>query len=1343
VTKGYTRGFRRSLLLGTAMIGGTLAPAAQATSTTGLTVTSAQSIAGQCEISFTATVAFSSADGAGADQYRTGLGPTNGPVAFGSLSASLNNGQSTGISRIITVTPTSQATAPLFALIEDRISTGQFFVEERAQVPTAMLQSAGGACLLLIPNAPPVANAGPDQTVREFTTVMLNGGGSSDPEGQPLTYAWTIVGGMNVTLTGPNTASPTFTVPTINGNSNSIFQLTVSDGVTNRTDTVEVNYTDNILPVASPPVPFQTVIGGSTVTLQGAGSDGNNDPLTYRWQFSGSNVPLTPPTLSNPNSQNPTFVAPPKNFGVQEVYFGLIVNDGFEDSVAAQVQVNIAANVPPNANAGSAFSAGGGTTASLNGTASNGGDGDPITYQWTQVSGPSVILTGATTATPSFTVPAASQVAQTMTFRLFVNDGLATSFPSDVTVTIPTNAPPVVNAGPDATATAGSLVTLSGSGTDLENDPISFAWSQSSGTPVTLNGANTASATFTAPAKTANGQTLTFALTGNDGNTTGAPDTVDITVPANVGPTANPGPQQIVGGGTVATLNGSASTDGDGDTLSYSWSQTSGPQVTITNPNSAVATFTAPPSANTAQTLTFELTVSDGIGSNAASTGVTIPVNGAPVVSAGPDVTVPGGSQVGLTGTATDPESDPLTYQWTQLGGPNVTLAGATTLTPSFTAPARTQSAQVLTFAFTANDGTSTSSPDSIDVTVPANFTPVANAGLDVTVSGGSQVTLNGAGSSDGDGDTLTYQWTQTSGPPVTLSSSTAANPTFTTPIGGAQVQTISFDLVVSDGITSSAADSVTISVNPNAAPVANAGVDQGPINTGQTVTLDGTGSTDPDNNALTYQWTQVSGPAATLSSPTAARPTFVAPNVQGTQNLVFQLVVNDGSVDSPPDTVTIGVRAVGTVTVIQRVVGADATFSFTSDISALTGTIVTANGVGQRTGTQVFAGAHSVTAADARASGYAVTSISCNDSDSVVNLANRNVAITLSPDENLVCTFTSTNTRDAAMVAIRNFLTARNAAILASQPDLQRRLDRLNGIATSAGTASAYGVPVPGRLPFQLTLGRGQSRGSASLGMANSALGGTGSAAFDIWAEGFVSSLSYAGHQGRFSILYAGADYRIGDGVLIGGLVQLDRFSHKGAWTQGAVNGKGWMAGPYVTVRLAPRLYADVRAAWGTSDNKVSPLGTFVDGFDTNRGLYSGSLIGDFDLGARTGIRPEVTVRYLNERQKGYVDTLGVPIPGQSVGQGDISFRPRFYHLVKLDDQWTFRPFAEAEGIYTFGLDPASVLGSEFRMRVEGGAEIVLIDRFRIGLSGFHDGIGAGGSYANSGVHVTLSFGM
>lgn len=89
------------------------------------------------------------------------------------------------------------------------------------------------------------------------------------------------------------------------------------------------------------------------------------------------------------------------------------------------------------------------------------------------------------------------------------------------------------------------------------------------------------------------------------------------------------------------------------------------------------------------------------------------------------------------------------------------------------------------------------------------NHAPVANAGSDQNTYVNSLVTLNGSGSTDPDGNAITYVWTQTSGGAVTLSSTTASNPTFTPTSTGTYV----FSLVVRDGALSSAADTVTIIV--------------------------------------------------------------------------------------------------------------------------------------------------------------------------------------------------------------------------------------------------------------------------------------------------------------------------------------------------------------------------------------------------------------------------------------------------------------------------------------------------------------------------------------------------
>src|SRR5207237_9508490 len=78
---------------------------------------------------------------------------------------------------------------------------------------------------------------------------------------------------------------------------------------------------------------------------------------------------------------------------------------------------------------------------------------------------------------------------------------------------------------------------------------------------------------------------------------------------------------------------------------------------------------------------------------------------------------------------------------------------------------------------------------------VNINLTPVANAGPDKTVSEGSSVGLNGAASSDPDGDTLSYSWTQTAGPNAPLSNSNTATPTLKTPSLNSSDSTLTYDL--------------------------------------------------------------------------------------------------------------------------------------------------------------------------------------------------------------------------------------------------------------------------------------------------------------------------------------------------------------------------------------------------------------------------------------------------------------------------------------------------------------------------------------------------------------------
>ena len=179
---------------------------------------------------------------------------------------------------------------------------------------------------------------------------------------------------------------------------------------------------------------------------------------------------------------------------------------------------------------------------------------------------------------------------------------------------------------------------------------------------------------------------------------------------------------------------------------------------------------------------------------------------------------------------------------------------------------------------------------------VVANQPPVAEAGIDQLVAEQSEVTLDGTASFDPDDDTLTYAWLQTQGTPVSLSDPSSPQPTFRAPLVNAAGETLTFRLTVDDG-TDEAIDMVDIQVdNVNHAPVANAGSAQ-TVHEGSSVSLDATASSDPDNDALSYSWSQVGGSPVALFSANTATPSFTAPQQasHGSGTLTFRLKVEDG----------------------------------------------------------------------------------------------------------------------------------------------------------------------------------------------------------------------------------------------------------------------------------------------------------------------------------------------------------------------------------------------------------------------------------------------------------------
>jgi hypothetical protein len=205
----------------------------------------------------------------------------------------------------------------------------------------------------------------------------------------------------------------------------------------------------------------------------------------------------------------------------------------------------------------------------------------------------------------------------------------------------------------------------------------------------------------------------------------------------------------------------------------------------------------------------------------------------------------------------------------------------------------------------------------------PTNRAPTANAGADQTIDEQVNVTLDGSGSSDPDGNnSLTYAWTQTSGVSVTIAAGNTAQANFDAPnVGVGSSTTLTFQLQVNDG-TASSTDTVSIVVNgvSNSDPTVSAGSDQVATELA-TVNLNGTAD-DPDiGDSLTYTWTQTNGTGVAITNSDMANASFEAPNVGAAgETLTFRLAVNDGTM-TITDTVDVTVNdALPVVTVSGRV---------------------------------------------------------------------------------------------------------------------------------------------------------------------------------------------------------------------------------------------------------------------------------------------------------------------------------------------------------------------------------------------------------------------------------------
>lgn len=456
-------------------------------------------------------------------------------------------------------------------------------------------------------------------------------------------------------------------------------------------------------------------------------------------------------------------------------------------------------------------------------------------------------------------------------------------------IPVPVNLAPVANAGPDQSITLPvNTVTLTGSGVDTDGSIVAYQWTKLSG-PASFSIASPATAQTAVSSLVAGIYTFELKVTDNGGAS--GKDTVQVTV----SPAPNQLPVVSAGAAQAITLplntvqlTGTAS-DADGSIVSVSWSKISGPSAfTIT----AASLLQTTVSGLVQGTYAFELRVTDnsgGIAKDTVSVTVNAAPNLAPTAFAGPAqaTTLPANS-VTLTGSGTDPDGWITGYQWSKVSGPaahSILSAGSAQTVVSSLA------AGTYRFELKVTDNSGATARDTVTVLVNAapNVPPVVSAGADQTITlPASTVQLNGT-ASDADGSVVSVSWTKISGP----GSYSIASPASLQTTAAQLVQGVyAFELKVQDNDGAIAKDTVLVTVNPapNVPPTANAGAAITitlPVNS---VTLSGSG-TDTDGSITAYQWTKISGPAATITNASAAQTT-VTGLVQGIYT--FQLKVTD-----------------------------------------------------------------------------------------------------------------------------------------------------------------------------------------------------------------------------------------------------------------------------------------------------------------------------------------------------------------------------------------------------------------------------------------------------------------
>ncbi len=641
-------------------------------------------------------------------------------------------------------------------------TTGTFAASVTA---TANAQSASRAFTITVTatNQAPVLAQPVNMTVAEGATAnqVLN---ATDPDGNPLSF--TLVSGptyATVTTTTPGTGTATGNLALAPGFSDAgtaAATVRASDGSLSNDKSLTITVTNVDRAPTLNVINNMTVAAGATADQVISATDADGDAITFTSSGPAFLTRTDNAQVGNTRTGN-IHLAPP--LGTSGTFAASVTATANAQSASRSFTITVTAtNQAPVLAQPANMTVAEGATADqvLNATDA---DGNPLTF--TLVSGPTYATVtttsaGTGTATGSIHLAPGFSDAGTASAMVRASDG---SLSNDKTLTITVtnvNRAPTLNQPASMTVAEGATANQVITGTDPDGDALTFS-KVSGPTYATVTTTNATSGNIALAPGFADAGTASLVVRATDTGALTNDKTLTITV-TNVdrAPTLNVINNMSVAAGATADQAISA-TDADGDAITFT---SSGPAFLTRTDNAQVGNtrtgniHLAPPLGTTG---TFAASVTATANAQTASRSFTITVtsvNQAPVLNQPANMTVNEGATADQVLTGSDPDGNALTF--TKVSGPvflTVTTTNATTgnahLAPGFS-DAGTSSATVR-----ASDGSLTNDK-SFTITVNnVNRAPVANAGGPYSGAVGVALTFHGEGSSDPDGDVLTYAW--------------------------------------------------------------------------------------------------------------------------------------------------------------------------------------------------------------------------------------------------------------------------------------------------------------------------------------------------------------------------------------------------------------------------------------------------------------------------------------------------------------------------------------------------------------------------------------------------------